>query len=246
MEEIVNHAAQSKALKDLDRVINVYEGILVKNDCSPRTLLQKSDVLRLLYYNDPNRYSTNLRHAITALKEVLDIPNVTDNQFRIASNRLVDVFKSSGSYRNAIDIQKKLYYRHPDSEDIINVLGSLYMEIGYLGDAKHMFEKALEIKPDDSTSLLYIGYITFQENKNKINTNYEVDGMKKRKILQDLLTLVVEKMQLPIYNIQYGHYILKSMLLMFQQKRIKRLCPKCSAIAHSICDFAPFPNGIPP
>ena len=143
IEEIVINLVKTNSIEKIHRLIHEYDKILFKTNASPRTLIQKSDLLRLVYYMNPNKYPRNLEHAIKSLSDVLSLQYVSDCHFILAANNLVSIYVDAGSYTSAIDVQKKLCFRFPNDASILNTLGSLYFKADQQILAKAVFQKVL-------------------------------------------------------------------------------------------------------
>ena len=69
-------------------------------------------------------------------------------------------------YKRAIDKQLSLYLRFPNRTDVINVLGSMFLNIENLSTAKDLFYRSLGQNKNDYFAMANLGYVLYFEANN--------------------------------------------------------------------------------
>ena len=107
-------------------------------------------------------------HASLLLQQAWE----SDDNLRVAGNNLLQTYRKQGLYKEALQIGLDLTSKHPDYPAGWNSLGTIYMDIQSLTDAKNCFIKSLELEPYALLPLLNLGNIAYLEKKYDIAIQY--------------------------------------------------------------------------
>merc|ERR1712150_357099 len=127
VENVVIQASETRNQLALKNALSSYDELISKNERSPRALFQKAEALDSLAQLE--RSNTRLEQAITTFHHVLTLDDVPDKLFNMAGQKCVKLLKFRGWYENAIDVQKEILARFPNSVDEINNLGTLLLYV---------------------------------------------------------------------------------------------------------------------
>ena len=122
-----------------------------------RLIFQKAEALDLLAQLE--RSNKRLEQAISTFNQVLTLEKVSTDLFRDAGHKSVSLSKFRGWYTHAIETQKKIISKFPDSVDELNSLGILLLYMNQNSEAKVVFEQLLVKYPNDGIALVHLGFI---------------------------------------------------------------------------------------
>ncbi len=95
-----------------------------------------------------------------------------DDNLRVAGNNLLQTYRMQGLHKEALRIGMDLTSKHPDYPTGWNSLGTIYMDIQSLEEAKNCFLKSLELEPYALLPLLNLGNVAYLEKKYDIAIQY--------------------------------------------------------------------------
>ena len=171
VENVVIQASETRNQLALKNALSSYDELISKNERSPRALFQKAEALDSLAQLE--RSNTRLEQAITTFHHVLTLDDVPDKLFNLAGQKCVKLLKFRGWYENAIDVQKEILARFPNSVDEINNLGTLLLYVNKNLEAKVVFEELLKNHPDNGYALVHLGFILKLEGSANTKTSDE-------------------------------------------------------------------------
>ena len=172
IENIVNRAARKESESLLNQAIASFEELLKQANYPSRLLVQIGEALALAYHF--NNSMVTFRQSIDTFEKVLILDEVSDDLFRIAATKSVELLCSVSWYSEAILIQEFVCKRFPFNAEALNTLGSIYLhqaklskgiyaDIQFLLKAKDVFKRSLYINPDDKYAIVNLGYISYFE-----------------------------------------------------------------------------------
>ena len=142
----------------LDQLLNQVETLPTK----PETLLIQAEILEVLAKS--KKSNPILEISIRTYKEVLIKGNeVSDDIFRKAGQKCIELMKFRGWNSQAIRIWQMLILRFDQDLELKHQLGVTYLTIGNNQAAKEVFEKLLEIDPEDYYANAHLGFILKSE-----------------------------------------------------------------------------------
>lgn len=157
MKKLVAEASKNQNKVALLEVISSYDKVTETDEYLPRILYQKAEALDLLAQLE--RSNKLLEQTITTFDQVLTLEKVSDKLFRAAGHKSVSLSKFRGWYAHAIETQKKILSKFPDSVDELNALGTLFLYVNKNSEAKIVFEQLLEQNPNNGYALVHLGFI---------------------------------------------------------------------------------------
>ena len=95
-----------------------------------------------------------------------------DDNLRVAGNNLLQAYRKQGLHQKALEIGLDLTSKHPNYPTGWNSLGTIYMDIQSLDDAKKCFLKSLDIEPYALLPLLNLGNIAYLKKEYDIAIQY--------------------------------------------------------------------------
>ena len=200
IDEAINRAVQTNDSEKLNWAFCAYMNLLSSVKYSQQVLVKMCDLLTFVYSIDPHLHLNFHRYTISLLSDIFRLDNFSESKLNYISNQLVDLFGRKGEHHRAIGIQRQLYLRFPNSTNIMNKLGFLYLIAKQLVDAKRTFRKVLDSDPTNTYALVNIGLIIYIQNKKKININYDSDDPLKRNLSISLAKTIVENMAAALQN----------------------------------------------
>ncbi len=113
-------------------------------------------------------YLSKLRqdNEITSAIEILQLYLDENQNLLILEEMLADFFRIEDQCRNAIKRYEKVSKIKSNGGDIYRKLGICYEKTGQNTKAEAAFKRALEINPNDSSALNYLGYWWADEGRN--------------------------------------------------------------------------------
>ena len=142
----------------LNQLLNQVESLSTK----PETLLIQAEILEVLAKS--KKFNPILEISIRTYKEVLIKGNeVSDDIFRKAGQKCIELMKFRGWNSQAIRIWQMLILRFDQDLELKHQLGVTYLTIGNNQAAKEVFEKLLEIDPEDYYANAHLGFILKSE-----------------------------------------------------------------------------------
>ena len=162
--------------------ISSYEKIPTNDNLFPRSLFQKAEAYDLLAQLE--RSNKRLEQAISTFNEVLSLPQVSGKIFLAAGQKSVSLSKFRGWYAQAIETQKQILSKFPDSIDELNTLGTLLLYINKNSDAKVVFEQLLEKYPNNGYALVHLGFILKLEGSSNSQTQDKSQQSNLRRTLE--------------------------------------------------------------
>ncbi len=102
--------------------------------------------------------------AITETKSLLDGNNKDDRETWIALAQIYDKAKNWPEMGKALDQAEKLAASKEDKENIYFMRGAMYERMKKYDEAEAEFRKVLEINPDNSSAMNYLGYMFADRN----------------------------------------------------------------------------------
>lgn len=162
----------------LDQLLNQVETL---SKSEPETLLIQAEILEVLAKS--KKSNPILEISIRSYKEVLIKGNeVSDDLFRKAGQKCIELMKFRGWNSQAIRIWQMLILRFDQDLELRHQLGVTYLTIGNNQAAKEVFEKLLEIDPEDYYANAHLGFILKSEaleSKNDEKLRYAVELIEK-------------------------------------------------------------------
>ena len=134
-----------------------------------RILIQKADIHIILYY-----LSQSYRHfeqSLHALNAIIINPDVSEKHFKAAAERAVFILEENGALSSAIDVQMKLARKVRNDVDILMKLGDMFRNANKYSEAKLIFERVIEINPNNVGAIVLLGNICYRELTNKKNVH---------------------------------------------------------------------------
>ena len=168
LKNLVEKSAETKNQQALLDAISSYDKLTTNENQFPRLLYQKAEALDLLAQLE--RSNKRLEQAISTFDQVLTLEKVSDNIFQSAGHRSVGLSKFRGWYDHAIEIQKQILSKFPDSVDEVNILGTLLLYVNKNSEAKIVFEQLLNKHPNDGYALVHLGFILKLEGSSNIKS----------------------------------------------------------------------------
>ena len=185
MDKVTEQFKVIKAMSDsndkevkLDQLLNQVETL---SKSEPETLLIQAEILEVLAKS--KKSNPILEISIRSYKEVLFRGNeVSDDLFRKAGQKCIELMKFRGWNSQAIRIWQMLILRFDQDLELRHQLGVTYLTIGNNQAAKEVFEKLLEIDPEDYYANAHLGFILKSEaleSKNDEKLRYAVELIEK-------------------------------------------------------------------
>ena len=169
IENMVNQAANTKSVFLLnDALALLKDEPSLKGVSSPRILVQFADALSLSYHL--NSFDVNIIvHAVDTYIKVLTSYTDSETMYKIAGKRCVHVLWGLKRHSDAIAIQKKLLLKFPNTaSQNLNILGSIYLDMGNSTEAKNAFNRSLQLNPDtNGFAKMTLGFLLYCEAKEK-------------------------------------------------------------------------------
>lgn len=157
--QVMFASSSEDPVPQLKALLHEYDTIIASSLIpSPRALFGKAHVLDIL--SQELKSNELLEQSIELFKEILQLgPSVPPELFLKAGQKCSDLMEFRGWTSKAIIVQKVLADKFPDSVDIKNKLGLLYMLTGNDQTAKSMFQSVLEKSPSNSFAAVHLGFI---------------------------------------------------------------------------------------
>ena len=150
-------AIEIKNTQELRKSIASYNELLSKNKLSPRALFQKAETLDSLAQIERSNYL--VEQSIATFHKIISLNEVPDTLFSLAGKKCVELLKFRGWYDNAIEAQKLILARFPDSIEDKKKLGTLLLYANKNEEAKILFEELIKENSNDGYSLVHLGFI---------------------------------------------------------------------------------------
>jgi aspartate beta-hydroxylase len=145
----------------------------LSHQTSPRSLYGKSRVLDLLAHEQQS--NTLLEKAIQGYVDLLSLgPSVPAELFKKAGKKCSQLMEFRGWTSKAIQVQKVLAQKFPETPEFFNKLGLLYLLSGNEMAAKESFQSSLQRFPANNFALAHLGLIvTTQAEKSGVRADLE-------------------------------------------------------------------------
>ena len=118
--------------------------------------------ISLMLYLSKLKQQNEIGLAINILQSYLD----ENNDILILEEMLADFYRMEGLCSSAIKKYEKVSKSKSNVGDIYRKLGICYEQIGESTKAETAFNKALDLNPDDTSALNYLGYWWADEGRN--------------------------------------------------------------------------------
>ena len=118
--------------------------------------------ISLMLYLSKLKQQNEIRLAIDILRSYID----ENKDILILEEMLADFYRMEGQCSSAIKKYEKVSKSKTDIGDIYRKLGICYEQTGESNKAEIAFSKALELNPDDTSALNYLGYWWADEGRN--------------------------------------------------------------------------------
>ncbi len=132
-----------EASNQRQKAISAYQSLIILEDKNP-ALYHKLSVNQL-YANKPDE-------AAATLETLQSKTSITEE----TSRRLFDIYSKSGKKEKALQTLQSLSNAYPDEERFLGNLASYYHDIGRQDEAVKVFEKMLEINPNNAQAAIAI------------------------------------------------------------------------------------------
>ncbi|KAK9505816.1 hypothetical protein O3M35_009795 [Rhynocoris fuscipes] len=149
--------------------------VLTKRPKSPRALYG----LARAFDNQAEAKSSNklLDKAIDTYMEVVKAPQVPDELFRRASERLINRLRFRGRHMNAVPVHRELINRFNNTVQYRNDLAITYLMVNRLEDAGAIFKNTLEKWPQNAMAQSHYGLVLKLQGKMKESIPHLLAGI---------------------------------------------------------------------
>uniref|UniRef100_T1JK47 Aspartyl/asparaginy/proline hydroxylase domain-containing protein n=1 Tax=Strigamia maritima TaxID=126957 RepID=T1JK47_STRMM len=159
-----------------DRALTMFQSILELHPQSPRAVFGKAMAIGGL--SDVHKSNQMLEQCIFTFKDVLDLPDVPDDLFRMAALKCTDRMRFRGFHIKSLKVLDRLIHRFPGDVSVVNQKAVTYLLMGRNKDAKEVLEEALKLNPVDGFAKCHYGFILkIEEHNNKLAIKYLSEGL---------------------------------------------------------------------
>ncbi|KAM5315093.1 aspartyl/asparaginyl beta-hydroxylase [Glossophaga mutica] len=159
----------------IEEAKTAFEELIRKYPQSPRARYGKAQCEDDLA--EKRRSNDMLRRAIETYQEVAGLPDVPGDLLRLSLKRRSDRQQFLGHMRGSLVTLKKLVELFPDDTSLKNDLGVGYLLIGDNDNAKKVYEKVLNVTPNDGFAKVHYGFILKAQNKIAESIPYLKEGI---------------------------------------------------------------------
>ncbi|XP_053517006.1 aspartyl/asparaginyl beta-hydroxylase isoform X3 [Artibeus jamaicensis] len=159
----------------IEEAKTAFEELIRKYPQSPRARYGKAQCEDDLA--EKRRSNDMLRRAIETYQEVASLPDVPADLLRLSLKRRSDRQQFLGHMRGSIVTLQKLVQLFPDDTSLKNDLGVGYLLIGDNDNAKKVYEKVLNMTPNDGFAKVHYGFILKAQNKIAESIPYLKEGI---------------------------------------------------------------------
>ncbi|XP_035887042.1 aspartyl/asparaginyl beta-hydroxylase isoform X5 [Phyllostomus discolor] len=152
-----------------------FEELIRKYPQSPRARYGKAQCEDDLA--EKRRSNDVLRRAIETYQEVAGLPDAPPDLVRLSLKRRSDRQQFLGHMRGSLVTLQKLVQLFPDDTSLKNDLGVGYLLIGDNDNAKKVYEKVLNVTPNDGFAKVHYGFILKAQNKIAESIPYLKEGI---------------------------------------------------------------------
>ncbi|XP_045717424.1 aspartyl/asparaginyl beta-hydroxylase isoform X3 [Phyllostomus hastatus] len=152
-----------------------FEELIRKYPQSPRARYGKAQCEDDLA--EKRRSNDVLRKAIETYQEVAGLPDAPPDLVRLSLKRRSDRQQFLGHMRGSLVTLQKLVQLFPDDTSLKNDLGVGYLLIGDNDNAKKVYEKVLNVTPNDGFAKVHYGFILKAQNKIAESIPYLKEGI---------------------------------------------------------------------
>ncbi|XP_054446150.1 aspartyl/asparaginyl beta-hydroxylase isoform X7 [Pteronotus mesoamericanus] len=159
----------------IEEAMAAFEELIRKYPQSPRARYGKAQCEDDLA--EKRRSNEVLRRAIETYQEVASLPDVPADLVRLSLKRRSDRQQFLGHMRGSLVTLQKLVQLFPDDTSLKNDLGVGYLLIGDNDNAKKVYEKVLNVTPNDGFAKVHYGFILKAQNKIAESIPYLKEGI---------------------------------------------------------------------
>ncbi|XP_036914510.1 aspartyl/asparaginyl beta-hydroxylase isoform X4 [Sturnira hondurensis] len=159
----------------IEEAKTAFEELIRKYPQSPRARYGKAQCEDDLA--EKRRSNDMLRRAIETYQEVAGLPDVPADLLRLSLKRGSDRQQFLGHIRGSLVTLQKLVQLFPDDTSLKNDLGVGYLLIGDNDNAKKVYEKVLNVTPNDGFAKVHYGFILKAQNKIAESIPYLKEGI---------------------------------------------------------------------
>ena len=204
LEGFTYYAFRSRNSQLIEELLSMYHKLSEYYKNESRILIQKADIHIILYY-----LSQSYRHfeqSLHTLNAMIANPDVSEKYFKAAAKRAVFILEENGAFSRAIDIQIKMAQKIRNDVDILMKLGDMFRHANKYSEAKLIFERVIEINPNDVGAKVLLGNVCYRELINKKNiVSKEITNGFSFSNLNDCISLMKNVMETNDKNIRRSY-----------------------------------------
>nr|KAF6426068.1 aspartate beta-hydroxylase [Molossus molossus] len=159
----------------IEEAVTAFEELIRKYPQSPRARYGKAQCEDDLA--EKKRSNEVLRKAIETYQEVASLPDVPAGLVKLSLKRRSERQQFLGHMRGSLVTLQKLVELFPDDTSLKNDLGVGYLLIGDNDNAKKVYEKVLNVTPNDGFAKVHYGFILKAQNKIAESIPYLKEGI---------------------------------------------------------------------
>ncbi|KAM8784282.1 aspartyl/asparaginyl beta-hydroxylase isoform 1-T1 [Rhynchonycteris naso] len=159
----------------IEEAVTAFEELIRKYPQSPRARYGKAQCEDDLA--EKRRSNEVLRRAIETYQEVASLPDVPADLVKLSLKRRSDRQQFLGHMRGSLLTLQKLVQLFPDDTALQNDLGVGYLLMGDNDNAKKVYEKVLNVTPNDGFAKVHYGFILKAQNKIAESIPYLKEGI---------------------------------------------------------------------
>ncbi|KAM7075341.1 aspartyl/asparaginyl beta-hydroxylase isoform 10-T12 [Molossus nigricans] len=159
----------------IEEAVTAFEELIRKYPRSPRARYGKAQCEDDLA--EKKRSNEVLRKAIETYQEVASLPDVPAGLVKLSLKRRSERQQFLGHMRGSLVTLQKLVELFPDDTSLKNDLGVGYLLIGDNDNAKKVYEKVLNVTPNDGFAKVHYGFILKAQNKIAESIPYLKEGI---------------------------------------------------------------------